>query len=69
MERAMADRRPVQSPCVSVCVMNPATGWCEGCFRTIQEIGGWLSMSPEQRAAVMTLLPSRRAAATARTPE
>jgi predicted Fe-S protein YdhL (DUF1289 family) len=31
----------VPSPCVSICVMNPVTGWCEGCLRTLGEIGDW----------------------------
>ena len=31
----------VPSPCVSVCVMHPQTGQCEGCLRTLQEIGEW----------------------------
>lgn len=31
----------VPSPCVAVCVMQPATGQCEGCLRTLQEIGDW----------------------------
>ena len=53
----------IKSPCVSVCVMNADTGWCAGCFRTLAEIGGWGSMSPERRSAVMDLLPERREAA------
>ena len=32
---------PVPSPCQSVCVMHPGTGWCEGCTRTLQEIADW----------------------------
>ncbi len=31
----------VPSPCVSVCQMDDATGLCQGCFRTLQEIGQW----------------------------
>lgn len=31
----------VPSPCVSVCVMHPQTGQCEGCLRTLPEIGEW----------------------------
>jgi predicted Fe-S protein YdhL (DUF1289 family) len=29
------------SPCISVCRMSEKTGWCEGCFRTLDEITGW----------------------------
>ena len=32
---------PVPSPCISVCKMSPATGWCEGCARTLGEIAAW----------------------------
>jgi prolyl-tRNA editing enzyme YbaK/EbsC (Cys-tRNA(Pro) deacylase)/predicted Fe-S protein YdhL (DUF1289 family) len=31
----------VPSPCISVCQINAATGCCEGCFRTLDEIAGW----------------------------
>lgn len=32
---------PVPSPCINVCKMSPATGLCEGCLRTIDEIVAW----------------------------
>ena len=28
----------IESPCVSICVMDAATGWCIGCGRTLAEI-------------------------------
>ena len=28
----------VPSPCIAVCRMDAATGWCEGCLRTLDEI-------------------------------
>lgn len=31
----------VPSPCVSVCRMDTGSGLCEGCFRTLDEIGDW----------------------------
>ena len=39
----------VPSPCQSVCVMHPETGWCEGCMRTLQEIGDWSRLDDEAR--------------------
>ena len=50
------------SPCIAVCVMDPGTGWCRGCFRTIGEIAGWLGMSEAERRAVVAALPARRQA-------
>jgi predicted Fe-S protein YdhL (DUF1289 family) len=48
---------------VSVCILDPATGFCRGCWRTIGEIAGWLDMSDDGKRAVLAALPQRRAAA------
>jgi predicted Fe-S protein YdhL (DUF1289 family) len=54
--------RPL-SPCVSVCILDPANGYCRGCWRTIGEIAGWLDMSDDGKRAVLAALPSRQSAA------
>lgn len=59
----MTDSKPISSPCILVCAVDPKTGWCQGCFRTLKEIAGWTRMAPEEREHVMRLLPERRAAA------
>jgi predicted Fe-S protein YdhL (DUF1289 family) len=51
----------VPSPCINVCRMNAATGWCEGCLRTIDEIATWSSLDDTARRAVWAELPLRRA--------
>jgi len=33
--------RTVPSPCMSVCQMDASTGLCQGCLRTLDEIGLW----------------------------
>ena len=43
--------------------MNEATGLCRGCFRTLDEIARWGTMSDPERAAVLGALPGRRAGA------
>jgi predicted Fe-S protein YdhL (DUF1289 family) len=50
-----------QSPCIDVCQMDEASGWCKGCLRTIDEIVVWARLSDAQRAAVLAQLPQRRA--------
>jgi predicted Fe-S protein YdhL (DUF1289 family) len=40
--------------------MNAATGWCEGCARSIDEIAGWGSSDDATRLAVLARLPQRR---------
>jgi len=42
----------VPSPCINVCRMNPQTGLCEGCYRTIDEIAQWSSASNEVKRAI-----------------
>ncbi len=53
----------IQSPCTSVCRMNPATGYCEGCFRTIPEITDWGRADDDRKRAILAEVASRRAAA------
>ena len=52
----------VPSPCINVCQMDAATGWCSGCLRTLDEIGGWSRLDEAGKRAVWLDLPERRAA-------
>ena len=52
-------RNEIESPCVQICVIHPETRLCTGCARSIDEIGGWSRMSPEERRAIMDELPKR----------
>ena len=58
---APPDRNQVPSPCISVCTMDDASGLCEGCFRTIDEIAAWGSMSFIEKRRVWKAIPARRA--------
>jgi hypothetical protein len=49
----------VPSPCISVCRMDAATGLCEGCWRTLDEIAGWSRASEEGKRAVWEALLAR----------
>lgn len=59
--RPAAAGAAVPSPCVSVCHMDPATGWCEGCLRTIDEIAHWGLFDDGEKLAVWAELKQRRA--------
>ena len=50
------------SPCVSLCQMHAATGWCRGCLRTLDEIAGWSRLDNSRKTAVLYQLPARRIA-------
>jgi predicted Fe-S protein YdhL (DUF1289 family) len=43
----------IKSPCVKRCMLAPDGRVCTGCLRTPSEISGWVSMSDEQREAIM----------------
>lgn len=46
--------RPVtsESPCIKICTLDLATGYCLGCGRTGAEIASWISMDHAKRLAV-----------------
>lgn len=50
----------IETPCIKVCVLDDTGQWCTGCYRTLDEIALWGSMSPPQRADVLRELPGRR---------
>lgn len=56
-----ADSASVASPCTNVCIIDPVTGLCGGCFRTLQEIAGWIDLSATEKRTVIAALDARRA--------
>ena len=52
--------KAITTPCVKVCIVDPESNLCLGCFRTLQEIGGWARFSEEERSRLMAELPGRR---------
>ena len=52
---------PVPSPCVSVCVMDAASGTCKGCLRTLDEIAAWGQADDDTKRAVWAQLSQRAA--------
>ena len=59
--RMRADRidASLPSPCVSVCRMDAASGLCEGCMRTIDEIAAWGAMDDQGKRAVWLRIEQR----------
>ena len=50
---------PVSSPFNQRCEMNPASGLCEGCRRTLDEIIHWSDYTEAQQRAVLQSLKLR----------
>ncbi len=50
----------VPSPCIAVCQIDDATGYCLGCYRDVDEIREWLIMSGEEKRVVLARTAERR---------
>jgi predicted Fe-S protein YdhL (DUF1289 family) len=53
----------VPSPCIGVCVLDPQSGLCAGCARTLDEIARWPALGDAERRALLDALASRRGGA------
>ena len=53
-------RDEIQSPCVKICAIHPLERICTGCYRTIEEIGSWSSMTDIDRKSIIRELPKRK---------
>lgn len=50
----------VPSPCINVCRIDDASGWCEGCLRTLDEIAAWATLDEAGKHRVWQRLRARR---------
>lgn len=50
---------PVGSPCIDVCRLDPASGYCEGCLRSRDEIKAWKALNDPDRLALLATLMRR----------
>lgn len=49
----------METPCIRICVIDQASGLCEGCGRTLDEIASWSAMTDRERRNIMNALPAR----------
>ena len=52
-----------KSPCISHCIIDTDNGFCEGCWRTLDEISEWRNMQHTTKCNTLKLLKVRRLAA------
>jgi predicted Fe-S protein YdhL (DUF1289 family) len=50
----------VESPCARICVIDEGSGWCRGCWRTLDEISHWARLTPAQKHACLDRCAERR---------
>ena len=58
----------MQSPCTQLCMIDPATGWCLGCARSLGEIAEWGGADEARQREILAALPERRRALENRPP-
>lgn len=51
--------REPPSPCNRICRIDPATGWCLGCRRTLTEIADWPMLTAGEMRALLSELERR----------
>jgi predicted Fe-S protein YdhL (DUF1289 family) len=51
---------PVPSPCINVCRIDPETGCCAGCRRSLDEIAAWSRIDDAGKRAIWARLAQRR---------
>ena len=49
----------IETPCIKVCIVDPDSGRCLGCARSLDEIAGWAAYTTDERLRIMTELPRR----------
>lgn len=50
---------PIASPCIRVCAIDPRSGLCTGCLRTLEEIAAWGTLGEARRGEILAALPAR----------
>jgi len=57
---AMRESQPMTvSPCAKICTLDPVSGLCSGCGRSLAEIERWPGMSDAERLRLMAELDAR----------
>jgi len=57
--RVLQSTEAPPSPCISICRMSDDTTYCEGCWRSLDEIAGWAQRSAEGKRAVWHTIRER----------
>lgn len=53
----------IPSPCIGVCSIDDNSGFCQGCFRTLEEIQQWWDMDNATKEKVVKSAAERESAA------
>jgi len=50
----------IKSPCVGLCSIDLDTNYCQGCFRTEEEISVWREATTEEKQEILNTIEERK---------
>jgi predicted Fe-S protein YdhL (DUF1289 family) len=50
----------IASPCINLCQIDPASGLCAGCLRSLGEIAAWSAADDGERQRILAAVAARR---------
>ena len=56
----MNNKKPKDSPCISVCSIDDDIGFCRGCLRSLDEISRWKVLKETEKKSILRELDQRR---------
>ena len=59
-DQTIASEPAASSPCIGICLIDPATRRCRGCLRYIEEIATWYDASAAEKRTILARLAERR---------
>jgi len=59
-DQTVASKPAPASPCVGICLIDPATRRCRGCLRDLDEIATWYDGRATEKRAILARIASRR---------
>ena len=63
MTKHQPNQPTIESPCISVCQIDGDSGYCLGCWRTLEEVSRWRGFTEDEKRDVLDQLCDRRRAA------
>ena len=58
-QRVLSGTDVPPSPCISICQMSDDTGYCAGCWRSLDEIAGWSTRSSDEKREIWQRIGQR----------
>ena len=48
------------SPCIGICKLDTDQNYCQGCYRSLDEIRNWMYINDEEKLAIFERIAERK---------